>query len=254
MKFIKTSHTTSAKRAIQLVRGNPDCAAFFAWIQEELAAATKHWPPPINELTTGRQGNLGEYLSYKVVKESGRHGKSKGYTIAIMGALTPLQDGAPTGLDTTIVHLDPSGNINNDCLFIMEVKTTGGLNLTYAKALVNDYDKLLGTTKVAGSLGQRMNWLQAYLLEVHEFSTEQLDRVGSLFQPKPKDCKGVKLMPTLVHDRSCGDQAAIIALEDVAEAIEALGWRKKNIEPWSIAMNKLTDCLIHLSNNLPFKP
>lgn len=254
MAFIKTSQPASAKRAIQLVRGDPDCATFFAWIQAELVAVTKQWPPPITELTTGRQGNLGEYLSYKVVKASGHYGKSKGYTIAIMGALTPLQDGAPTGLDTTIVHLDPDGYADKDCLFIMEVKTTGDVKLTYAKALVKDYDKLLGTTKVAGSLGQRMNWLQAYLLEVHEFSTEQLERVGNLFQPKPKDCKGVKLMPTLVHDRSCGDQAAIDALEDVAEDIEALGWSEKNIEPWSIAMNKLTDCLIHLSNNLPFEP
>jgi hypothetical protein len=136
----------------------------------------------------------------------------------------------------------------------MEVKTTGSVSLTYAKALVRDYNKLLGTTKVAGSLGQRMNWLQAYLLEAHEFKTEQLERVGNLFQPKPNDCKGVKLMPTLVHDRSCGDQAAIDVLDDVAKDITALGWRKKNIEPWSIAMNKLTECLIHLSNNLPFKP
>jgi len=254
LAFINTSQIISAKRVIQVVRGDPDCASFFAWIQAELVAATKHWPPPITKLTSGRQGNLGEYLSYKVVKASGRYGKSKGYTIAIMGALTPLQDGAPTGLDTTIIHLDPGGDTDKDCLFIMEVKTTGNMKLTYAKQLVNDYDKLLGTTKVAGSLGQRMNWLQAYLLEVHEFSTEQLERVGDLFQPRPKDCKGVKLMPTLVHDRSCGDQAAINALEDVAKDIEALGWREKNIEPWSIAMNKLTDCLIHLSNNLPFKP
>lgn len=78
MAFIKTSQPGSAKRAIQLVRGDPDCAAFFAWIQAELVAATKNWPPPITELTTGRRGNLGEYLSYKVVKASGRYGKSKG--------------------------------------------------------------------------------------------------------------------------------------------------------------------------------
>jgi len=136
----------------------------------------------------------------------------------------------------------------------MEVKTTGSVKLTYARALVEDYDKLLGTTKVAGSLGQRMNWLQAYLLEVHEFSVEDLDRVGNLFQPKPKDCKGVKLLPTLVHDRSCGDHMAVKALDDVAADIEALGWRKSNIEPWSIAISKLTECLIRLSNNLPYKP
>lgn len=252
--FKNTPQNTAAKRAIQLVRGDPDCAAFFAWIQAELAATTKYWPPPITKLTTGRQGNLGEYLSFHVVKASGRYGKKDGYTIALMGALTPLQDGAPTGLDTTIVHLDPSGDAQKDCLFIMEVKTTGSAELTYANALVKDYEKLLSTTKFAGSLGQRMNWLHAYLLEVHQFSIEHLERVGNLFQTKPDDCTGIKLMPTLIHDRACGDLAAIDALDDVATDIEALGWRTKSIEPWSIAMNRLTDCLIHLSNNLPFKP
>lgn len=152
MTFKKISSTSSAGRAIQIIRGDPDCAAFFNWIQAELVAATKHWPPPIAKLTTGRRGNLGEYLSYKVARTSGLYGKSKGYTIAIMGALTPLQDGAPTGLDTTIVHLDPDGDTSKDCLFIMEVKTTGKLELTYARALVEDYDKLLGKTKVAGSV------------------------------------------------------------------------------------------------------
>lgn len=254
MTFKKKSITSSAGRAIQIVRGEPDCEAFFNWIQAELVAATKHWPPPITKLTTGRRGNLGEYLSYKVARISGLYGKSKGYTIAIMGALTPLQDGAPTGLDTTIVHLDPSGDTSKDCLFIMEVKTTGKLELSYAGALVKDYDKLLGKSKVAGSLGQRMNWLQAYLSEVHEFSDEHLERVGNLFQPKAEDCTGVRLLPTLVHDRQSGNKAAIAALDKVAEDIEALGWRKDNIETWSIAINRLTECFIHLSNNLTFKP
>lgn len=254
MTFQKKSYVSSAGRAIQIVRGDPDCAAFFNWIHAELVAVTKHWPPPIKKLTTGRRGNLGEFLSYKVAQASGLYGKSKGYTIAIMGALTPLQDGAPTGLDTTILYLDPSGDTSRDYIFIMEVKTTGKMELTYAKALVKDYEKLLGKTKIAGSLGQRMNWMQAYLSEVHEFSDEHLDRVGNLFQPEAKDCKGVKLLPTLVHDRCIDDQDAIIALDKVAEDIEALGWRNDNIETWSIAINRLTECLIHLSNNIAFKP
>ncbi|MCX0432628.1 MULTISPECIES: hypothetical protein [Aeromonas] len=131
----------------------------------------------------------------------------------------------------------------------MEVKTTGSITLTYATALVDDYEKLLGKVAVAGSLGQRFNWLQAYLREVHEFSDVEIERVGNLYMPEAKDCKNIKLLPTLVHDLNAGDKKAVEALDDVATKIEEQGWSKQTIEPWSIAINKLTECLVHLSNN-----
>jgi hypothetical protein len=237
-------------RTIHLVRGDPDCAAFYQWIHSELTTILKkNWPPKITALTTGLRGNLGEFISYRVARASGLYGKKNGFTIALMGALTPLQHGAPPGLDITIVYLDPGGDVNKDCLYIMEVKTTGNLTLTYATALVGDYKKLLGKATIAGSLGERMNWLQAYLSETHEFSEDDVERVGNLFMPAPKDCTRIKLLPTLVHDRNAGDAAAIAALDNVSKKIEGLGWRKSAITPWSIAMKKLTKCLIHLSND-----
>ncbi len=247
--FTKSPSKSSSGWDIQLIRGNPDCAAFYTWVHTELTKVTKNWPPKITKLTTGRKGNLGEFLSYKVARASGLYGKSKGYTVALMGALTPLQDGAPTGLDITIVHLDPGGDESKDCLYIMEIKTTGATKLTYANALIGDYEKLLGKTTVAGSLGQRLNWLQGYLMETHEFDNDSLERVGNLFMPEAKDCKGIMLLPTLVHDRDVGDQAAVDALDDVAAEIEQQGWSKQTIEPWSIAISKLTSCLVHLSND-----
>lgn len=249
MAFNKLPFKSSNGRDILLMRGNPDCGTFYKWIYAELANVTKNWPPKITALTTGRRGNLGEFLSYKVAVVNGLYGKRKGYTVALMGALTPLQDGAPTGLDTTIVHLDPSGDTSKDCLYIMEVKTTGAVNLTYATALIGDYEKLLGKTTVAGSLGQRFNWLLGYLKEIHEFSDEEIERVGNLFMPEAKDCKGIRLLPTLVHARNVGDEAAVNALDHVAGEIEKQGWGKKTIEPWSIAISNLTRCLVHLSNN-----
>ncbi|MBN0408913.1 hypothetical protein JTM57_35615, partial [Pseudomonas aeruginosa] len=74
----------------------------------------------------------------------------------------------------------------------MEIKTTGAAALTYATALIDDYDKLLGKTTVAGSLDQIFNWLQGYLMEVHEFDDDALKRVVNLFMPEAKDCKGIK--------------------------------------------------------------
>jgi len=254
MAFKKTPSKSSSGRQIQLVRGDPDCAAFYEWIHAELTKATMNWPPKITKLTTGRKGNLGEFLSYLVARGSGLYGMKDGYTLALMGALTPLQDGAPTGLDITIVHLDPGGNTSKDCLYIMEVKTTGSIKLTYATALIDDYEKLLGKTAVVGSLGQRFNWLQGYLMAIHQFSDDALERVGNLFMPEAKDCKGIKLLPTLVHDRKARKEAAVIALDNVAAEIEKQGWGKQTIEPWSIAIKRLTKCLVHLSNNVSKMP
>ncbi len=249
MAFTRVQKKSSSGYQIQFVRGNPDCAAFYEWIHGQLTEVTKAWPPKITKLETGRKGNLGEFLSFKVARESGLYGKKNGYTVALVGALTPLQDGAPPGLDVTIVHLDPAGNESKDCLYIMEIKTTGSMKLTYATALIDDYEKLLGKTTVAGSLGQRLNWLVGYLKEVHEFDVLALERVGRLFMPDPEDCDRIKLLPTLVHDRLAGDVAASEALGDVAIKIQKQGWGLKTIEPWSIAINGLTKCFIHLSNN-----
>ncbi|MBN0147782.1 hypothetical protein JTL51_33245, partial [Pseudomonas aeruginosa] len=93
MAFTKLPSTSSNGWQIQLFRGDPDCGAFYQWIHTELAKATKIWPPKITKLTTGRKGNLGEFLSYKVAHKSGLRGKGNGYTVALMGALTPLQNG-----------------------------------------------------------------------------------------------------------------------------------------------------------------
>lgn len=249
--FTKVSTPSPKGWPIQLVRGSPDCAAFYEWIYAELAAVTSVWPKKITKatLTTGRKGNLGEFLSARVAHASGLSGKKNGYTVALMGALTPLQDGAPTGLDITILHLDPGGDESNDRLYIMEVKTTGNLVLTYANELVKDYKKLLGKAAVAGSLGQRQNWLMGYLMTTHEFDSSELKRVGRLFMPEAKDCKNIRLLPTLVHDRASGDSAAVDALDAVAEKIKGQGWGRKTIEPWSIAIGGLIKCLVHLSNN-----
>jgi len=101
--FNKSPSKSYNARLIQLVWGDPDCASFYQWIHAELKKITPNWPPKIKTLTTGRRGNLGEFLSYRVARASDLYGQSKGYTTALMGALTPLQDGAPPGLDITIV-------------------------------------------------------------------------------------------------------------------------------------------------------
>lgn len=109
--FTKISSPSSNGWPIQLIREIPIAQHFTNGYMPSLIKSQKNGRRKSRKtlLTTGRKGNLGEFLSARVAHASGLSGKKNGYTLALMGALTPHQDGAPTGLDITIVHLDPGG-------------------------------------------------------------------------------------------------------------------------------------------------
>ena len=56
-------------------------------------------------------------------------------------AYDPLSGISISGLDLAYVYFDPN-DPSSDLLYIQEVKTTGGGNLSYANNLVADYQKL----------------------------------------------------------------------------------------------------------------
>jgi hypothetical protein len=146
--YTKQAQLSATNRTIQCYRGSPTCAAFYSWALAQLAHITSMWQPPPGPLTEGQRGNVGEFLSYIVARDSGLRGP--GFTVALAGALVPLQIGTAPGLDITILHLAPDGDIAKDRLYILEVKTTGQLVLNYAYELVKDYGKLLDTTRRPG--------------------------------------------------------------------------------------------------------
>jgi hypothetical protein len=250
MSFIKNTEISANKYSVQCFTGTPDCAAFYAWVLDKLMNGLSKWQPVAGPLTTGQVGNLGEYISYMVARQSGLSGG--GYTAALAGALTPLQIGTTPGLDITILHLDPGGDTSKDALYIQEVKTTGQNHLGYANALVADYKKLLDLTQPSTSLGSRMSWLKFKLDLEHNFPRELLDRADDLYRPDAKDCTRIKLLPTLVHDLNTPDP--VIALDKVMAQIVAMGWSANTVEPWSIALKRLNDGLAHLAKQSAFVP
>ncbi|TMU70219.1 hypothetical protein [Hydrogenophaga intermedia] len=155
-------------------------------------------------------------------------------------------------MDITIIHLDPQGDVANDCLYILEVKTTGQVTLNYASALIADYEKLLDQTNPDTSLGARVKWLKTKLKYEHKLDKALLDRVDDLYRPLASDCARIKLLPTLVHDRRYGDP--IQTLGAVSDAISSQGWPARNIESQSIALRRLDDCLSHLAKLTDFVP
>lgn len=250
MAFDVTTQTSAYGPDICLVTGLPDCEAFYQWLHAELAVATLNWPPPAAKLTPGRRGNLGEFLMVQVLAGAGFWGPD--YKVSTAGGSTPLHGATHPGLDITVVYLDPAGDASKDRLYIVEVKTTGRMSLTYANALIDDYKKLLGDTKVSSSLATRMNFVIGQLKHVHQLQRPLLQRAKNLFQVTPDKCVGITLVPTLIHDRRFGNP--VDTLGDVAARIAQQGWRVDCIEPWSISLKRLNLCLLHLSNNQQFTP
>lgn len=248
--FSSTTSKFASGGNYRQVTGDPDCAAFYAWILSELLKVTSKWQPPTRKLTQGQRGNLGEHISYLVAHHSGFSGQ--GYTPILGAALAPLQPGTTPGLDIVILYLDPEADPSKDRLFIQEVKTTGAQQLNYARILVSDYRKLFGTT-ASLTLASRMSYLKAKLFYEHAFPSSLLDRVEDLAQAEPRHCTNVRLLPTLVHNLA-SLPAARPMLDAVVADIAGLGWSPACIEAWSIALKRLNGCLIHLAKQKSFLP
>lgn len=251
MSFKRTPKISVSGRAIHCVTGDPDCAAFYGWALKKLGDILSQWHKAYTgPMTMGLQGNLGEFLSYYAARDAGLAGT--GFTGPAIGANSPLNIAAPPGLDATIVYLSPDGDKSKDRLFVMEMKTTVADQLGYANNLVSDCKKLLDDTRPSTNLSNRMSWLKGMLSDTVGFSDEQLERVEDLYRPTAADCIKVKLMPTLIHDLRYGDP--VVTLDGVAHKIELLGWLPSSVEPWSVALTRLEECLGHLRKQAAFTP
>lgn len=238
---------------ICLYVGSPDCPEFYTWIlsslEEQVHPDLKPPSPPLKEITPGQMGNIGEAITVLVGQAD--QFANPHFIFGVGGACTPFSAGTIIGLDITIVYLDPNGNTVNDRLFIQEIKTTAATQLGYSKALIADFQKLLDTTTPAQSLVMRVSSLMSKLKFEHRFDRQKLKRIEDLAQPTPANCTRIRLLPTLIHDRSV---ASIMDLTDVMTKIQAQGWPKGCIEAWSISMRQLEQALLSIANRVPFSP
>lgn len=251
--FSKTQTPVAGIGDVHCYEGAPDCATFYAWILhslEELVHPGFGPPsPPLSTITTGQMGNLGEAITYLVGRTE--RFNSAPFIAALGSALTPFNASALTGVDITIVYLDPNGVVANDRLFIQEIKTTGQAQLGYSTNLIGDYQKLLDTTKPSLSLMSRVSSLKFKLRWEHHFTPELLQRVENLAQPGASDCTRIRLLPTLVHDKNSNP---VDALSHVMTEIHKQGWPQGCIEAWSISIARLNEALVHMANRAPFTP
>ena len=246
-KFTKSQVPISGVGDIHIFVGNPDCRTFYTWVIDSLVELMHPGfgapDPPLSSITTGQMGNLGEAITF-LVGMTDRFSEEP-FVYALGSAMTPFNPSALTGVDITIVYLDPNGVIANDRLFIQEIKTTAASSLDYSKALIGDYQKLLDTTIPTLSLMSRVSALKCKLRWEHRFTLDKLKRVEDLAQVTAAECTRVRLLPTLIHDRASDP---VSALTYVMTEIQRQGWPAGCVEAWSISMSRLSESLVHMAN------
>ncbi|HXV81076.1 MAG TPA: hypothetical protein VEG60_14455, partial [Candidatus Binatia bacterium] len=210
------SNVTSTE--IFLWVGDPDCLSAYCAIQKELRKHVLKWLGSSEALGPRREGNLGEYIAFQVASKHGLNGP--GYQVFLENAKAPLSNISTNGVDLTYIYLDPGGDRTKDLLYLQEVKTTKDPKLTYGDRLVDDYKKLF-SLDLEFSLANRIAKAKNVLELERRKTRDVLERVEALCGISPGSCIQVRLLPTLVHERSGSDpEKRLVA---VRAEIKALG-------------------------------
>ena len=217
--------------------GDPDEDAahqtILAWLQ---GAVTAGFLKPTESLANAVKGNLDEFIAYRI----GESYTFTNVTIAhAANAWDPLSQISRPDVD--IIWLYFGNDEVNDWAALQEVKTTGEASLGLADSLIADYEKLFGEN-LRLTLQTRLGALKNKLDQ--QGQGDLSPRVTALGGPTPNQARGIRLVPTLLHD-AAHDSSAKMSV--VRQALFRRGWSTSAVECWSIALEDLDQCLTRLA-------
>ena len=217
--------------------GDPDDDAAHGTILDWLeTAVTAGFVESEDTLSNQVKGNLGEFIAYRI-------GKSYVFTNVDIAhtanAWDPLSRISRPDID--IVWLYFGSKAANDWAALQEVKTTGEPSLRLADNLITDYDKLFGEN-LQLTLQTRLGALKNKLDQ--QGRGELCSRVTALGGPVPNGARGIRIVPTLLHD-AAHDSSAKMAV--VRQALIGRGWSTDAVQCWSVALADIEQRLIRLA-------
>ena len=211
----------------------PRTGSFLAWLQGAVTAGFLEPPEPLSNAV---KGNLGEFVAYQI---------GEGYvftnvTIAhAANAWDPLAQISRPDIDIVWLHFGSTEA--DDWAALQEVKTTGDASLGLADRLITDYGKLFGEN-LRLTLQTRLGALKNKLDQQGQGHLSS--RVTALGGPAPNRVRGIRLVPTLLHDPA-HDSFAKMAV--VRQALIGQGWSTDVVECWSVALGDLDNRLTRLA-------
>jgi hypothetical protein len=225
---------------VTLWAGTPDCQAAHEQILAWLCERYPKYPSKPRTLDNAMKGNLGEAISF-VVAKGDAYG---GYHAFAANALDPFSGIPRSKID--IVWICFAKNKADDQAVLQEIKATSDASLNYADELLVDAEKLFGPD-LRFTLRSRLDDIKYQV--IHTLKKPELaPRINALGGKTPKKSFGVKLLPTLVHERNGTDPAKKMLA--IRTALLGKGWDSNAIEAWSIAMSDFDARLLRLAQGL----
>jgi hypothetical protein len=232
-----TGFSRATEGGVVIWRADP-CQSAHDFLLSKLQIHAPAFIGPDGIPTNQQRGNLGEFITFWVGVEEA-HTRLQVFKPA--NAFQPLSTISRPGVDLLWIHFAEFNE--HDFVLLQEVKTTGSNTLTYARTLLDDYEKLFGADP---NLTLHTRLLEAKSeLEYVIGRPELVPRVTRLAGTTPRTTPKARLVPTLVHD-SEGSEPATTLLA-VKSTIVALGWDATQVQPWSLALDQLNDRLNRLA-------
>lgn len=213
---------------VALWRGDAACQQGHDHIRSWLRANVTPYPVVWVKGDVRTQGNLGEAVALCVGAFGGLHG----YRVFPANAFTPFSNISRNEID--LLWISFGANPADDFAIVQEVKTTFGLDLAYATALLDDYDKAFGVDPRL-TLSSHLNAVKLKLTYTEQ-RPDLAARVNALQATTPQSATRIYCIPTLVHDMAGTDPTG--RLTAIQSALTARGWRE--IHPWSVALGQLS--------------
>ena len=217
--------------------GDPDDdaahQAVLTWLQ---GVVTAGFLGPSEPLTNAIKGNLGEFIAYRI----GESFVFTNVTIAhAANAWDPLSHISRPDIDIVWLHFGDAET--DDWAALQEVKTTGEPSLRLADDLIADYDKLFGEN-LRLTLQTRLGALKNKLEQQGQGVLSP--RVTALGGPSADQARGIRLLPTLLHDAA---DDSLTKMSVVRQVLIGRGWSSDVVECWSVALTDLDDRLSRLA-------
>ena len=217
--------------------GDPTDEAAHQTILNWLHAAAKvGFLEPTESMSNAVKGNLGEFIAYQI----GENYVFTNRTIALTAnSWDPLSRISRPDIDIVWLYLGETED--DDWAAVQEVKTTGQDSLVLADDLVTDYDKLFGEN-LRLTLQTRLGALKNRLEQLRK--EDYSERITALGGPSPNLARGIRIIPTLLHDSAIVSSTKMTAIR---QALIGRGWSSGVVECWTVALTNLDDRLSRIA-------
>jgi hypothetical protein len=231
------SFSSTENNNVVIWLGNPDCQAGHVFILDKLKSAGVTFLTDEAEVNHSVIGNLGEFTSFNL----GLLGSFKGHIPFPANAFNPLSGISKNEID--IVWIKFGNTSAEDIAVVQEVKTTGNPDLSYARNLLEDIDKLFEVNPKF-TLHTRLQCIKNEI-ELKLGLPHLCPRVSELAGHLPVTSPKIRLIPTLFHELNGSD--AERKMTAVRTGIIGKGWPASAVKAWAIGLSDLDERLVRIA-------